>query len=125
MTGRIIIVEDEGLIALHIAELLVHAGFGEPEIFSSGEDVLAYFARFPPPDIVLMDIGLAGTINGIETARRIRTIADTPIIFLTAYSDAENIARASAVSPSGYLVKPVGEGDLLAAIRSALSSPGG
>jgi len=121
MSPRVLVVEDEGLIALHLAETLVRAGFGEPAIFSSGEDLLEHLSCSAPPEAILMDIGLAGNLSGIETARRIRRSASVPIIFLTAYSDGEKIARAAEVPASSYLVKPVGEQDLVAALRSATS----
>jgi len=120
MNPRIVIVEDEGLIALHLSELLVQLGFEEPAIFSSGEDLLAYLARSPPPDAILMDIGLAGTLDGIGTARRVRESMPAPVIFLSAYSDAEKIARASEIPSVRYLVKPVSVEDLKVAIQSVI-----
>jgi CheY-like chemotaxis protein len=120
MKGRVVIVEDEGLIALHIEEILTHAGYDVADLFPSGEDVLAYLASSPSPDIVLMDIGLAGSLNGIETARRIRKKADIPVIFLTAYNDRLRLSEAAEVSPYGCLTKPFAEEDLLAALETAL-----
>jgi DNA-binding response OmpR family regulator len=121
MKARILIVEDEGLIALHIEEMLTHAGFEVAELFPCGEDALAWLARSPPPDIVLMDIGLAGSLNGIETARRIREKADIPVIFLTAFNDRHHLTAAAEVSPYGYLTKPFTAGVLVASLESALS----
>jgi CheY-like chemotaxis protein len=120
MKGRVVIVEDEGLIALHIEEMLTHAGYEVADLFSAGEDVLAYLASSPPPEIILMDIGLAGSLSGIETARRIRQGADIPVIFLTAYNDRHHLTAAAAVSPYGCLTKPFAERDLVAALESAL-----
>ncbi|MDD1682462.1 MAG: response regulator [Methanoregula sp.] len=129
MNARILIVEDEGLIALHIEEMLTHAGFEVPELFPSGEDAIAYLATAPPPDIILMDIGLAGPMNGIQAARHIREKADIPVIFLTAYTDRHHLCEAAEVSPYGYLTKPFTAKDLVAALEAALvrtgSPPGG
>jgi DNA-binding response OmpR family regulator len=121
MKARILIVEDEGLIALHIEEMLTHAGFGVLELFPCGEDALAYLASSPPPDLILMDIGLAGPLNGIQTARLIREKADIPVIFLTAYNDRSHLAEAAEVSPYGYLTKPFTAKDLVAALDAALT----
>jgi len=120
MNARILIVEDEGLIALHIEEMLAHAGFEDADLFPCGEDALAYLASSPPPDIILMDIGLAGTLSGIETARRIREKADIPVIFLTAYNDRHHLLKAAEVSPYGYLTKPFTAKDLVDAVEAAL-----
>jgi CheY-like chemotaxis protein len=120
MKGRVVIVEDEGLIALHIEEMLTHAGYDVADLFPCGEDALAYLADSPPPDIILMDIGLAGSLSGIETARSIRKTADIPVIFLTAYNDRHHLSEASAVSPYGCLTKPFTEKDLVAALETAL-----
>jgi DNA-binding response OmpR family regulator len=120
MKARILIVEDEGLIVLHIGEMLAHAGFEVLDLFPCGEDALAYLASSPPPDIILMDIGLAGTLSGIETARRIREKADIPVIFLTAYNDRHHLSEAAEVSPDGYLTKPFQAKDLVAAMETAL-----
>jgi len=120
MNARILIVEDEGLIALHIEEMLAHAGFEVAELFPCGEDALAYLASSPPPDVILMDIGLAGPLNGIQTARHIREKIDIPVIFLTAYNDRYHLSEAAEVSQYGYLPKPFTAKDLVAAVEAAL-----
>ncbi len=121
MSGEsVLIVEDEGLIALHLSEILEKSGYRVTGIAYSGEMVLRDFEKLPLPDIILMDIALAGAIDGIETARQIRRRHDIPVIFLTAYSSRNRIDEAAVVSPYGYLTKPVMSDDLFAAIRSAL-----
>jgi len=122
MTGEtILIVEDEGLIALHLTELLENAGYRIAGPAYSGERVLRDIASAPLPDLILMDIALAGSLDGIETARQIRSRFPIPVIFLSAYSNQNRIDEAHAVSPYGYLTKPVMQDDLLAAIRGALA----
>jgi CheY-like chemotaxis protein len=124
MTGEsILIVEDEGLIALHLTELLEKSGYRVAGSAFSGETVLKDLESGPLPDLILMDIALGGALDGIETAREIRRRSPIPVVFLTAYSNQNRIDEAAAVSPFGYLTKPVMEKDLLAAIRSALAAP--
>ena len=122
MSGEtILIVEDEGLIALHLTELLEKAGYRTTGPAYSGEMVLRDFEKSPLPDLILMDIALAGRLDGIQTARRIRERYPIPIIFLTAYSSQSRIDEAKEVSPFGYLMKPVMEDELFSAIDRALA----
>ena len=121
MKATILIVEDEGLIALHISEILANAGYEAPDPLPSGEDALEYLRNSPLPDLILMDIGLAGEYNGIETARRIHEHSDIPVIFLTAYSDQIRIREAGEVSAFERIRKPFTEKDLIAAVETALS----
>ena len=122
MKATILIVEDEGLIALHISEILANAGYRVADLLPSGEDALEYLSKTPPPDLILMDIGLAGKMNGIETARRIREHSDIPVLFLTAYSDQIRIREAMEVSTFERIRKPFTEKDLIAAVETALPS---
>lgn len=121
MKATILIVEDEGLIAHHISEILANAGYEAPDPLPSGEDALEYLRSSPLPDLILMDIGLAGEYNGIETARRIHEHSDIPVIFLTAYSDQIRIREAGEVSAFERIRKPFTEKDLIAAVETALS----
>jgi two-component system, response regulator PdtaR len=121
MTGEaILVVEDEGLIAFHMTVLLESAGYRVIGQEYSGEMVLKTLKKSPPPDLILMDIGLAGSIDGIETALQIRQHHDIPIIFLTAYSNITKIEKAKSLSSCGYISKPYMEKDLLAAVENAL-----
>jgi CheY-like chemotaxis protein len=116
----ILIVEDEGLIALHLVELLTNAGYSVQDPVPSGEDALRQMERDPRPDLILMDITLDGPLDGIETARRVRERYPIPVIFLTAHSNDHITTRAKEVSPYGYIIKPVFEKDLLAHVEAAL-----
>jgi len=121
MTGETIqIVEDDGLIALNLTEILERAGYHAAEPAYSGEMVIKALEKFPKPDLILMDIGLAGKLNGIETARQIRQHYDIPILFLTARSERTNIEEAKSIPSCAYLDKPYLEKDLLAAIENCL-----
>ena len=119
--ASILVVEDDGLIALRSQELLTKSGFMVPDLFASGEEVLEYLESAVLPDLILMDIGLSGTLNGIETARKVREKYDIPVIFLSAYSNDQRIADAKDVSPYGYIIKPFVEHQLLGCIRNALN----
>jgi CheY-like chemotaxis protein len=118
MTGETIqIVEDDGLIALNLTEILERAGYRPVEPAYSGEMVLKGLEKSPQPDLIIMDIGLVGKLNGIETARQIRQHYDIPILFLTAYSDRTKIEEAKNIPSCAYLDKPYLESNLLAAIE--------
>jgi two-component system cell cycle response regulator len=120
MTGKtILIVEDEGIIATRLHQMLTRSGYVVPPPVASGEDAMTAVAK-APPDLVLMDIELAGVIDGTTAAEHIRADFDLPIVYLTAYSLPAHLQKAKAASPYGYLVKPVAEGELLATLAMAL-----
>ena len=116
---RVLIVEDEALIAMEIADRLGSLGYTVCGSTSRGEQALEEI-QVTRPDLVLMDVRLAGKLSGIETAARLREIRDLPVIFLSAYSDAELLRRAGEVQPFGYLVKPFEERELHATIQMAI-----
>ncbi len=121
MTGEtILVVEDEGLIALHLTEMLENAGYRVSGPTYAGERALRELGTSPLPALILMDIALAGSLDGIETARQIRQRYPIPVIFLSAYSSQHRIEEAMKVSSDGYLMKPVMREDLLKAIRNVL-----
>ncbi len=117
--ARIMIVEDEGLVALQIKETLENLGYQVPAIALSGEEAVAKISG-SEPDLVLMDIQLKGEINGIQAAKRIHGALEVPVVFLTAYSDAETLQMAELTDPYGYILKPFDERSLHAVIQMAL-----
>jgi len=117
---RILIVEDDGIIALSTSEILERAGFSVLPPVASGEEALKHLERPPRPDLFLMDIKLAGKMDGIETARQIMELSGIPVIFMSAWSDNPRIVRAALAKPYGYLVKPVNDRELLATIATTL-----
>jgi PAS domain S-box-containing protein len=120
MSGEsILVVEDDGIVALHIRDLLEKNNYRVSGAAAYGEDAVA-MAHRDPPDLVLMDINLMGSIDGIEAAREIRRRADVPVIYLTGYSDSERLSRAKETSPYCYLVKPYYDEELLTAVEMAL-----
>ena len=118
--SRILIVEDELIIAKNTAKKLRNLGYNVSKIVSSGQAAINY-VNSEPPDLILMDIAIKGTIDGIETAIAIKVKADIPIIFLTAYASDETLDRASETGCYGYLIKPFRDKELQATIKMALS----
>ncbi len=117
--ARILLVEDEAIIALNIADILASKGYAVVGTFMSGEEALD-FVKNERPDCILMDIMLRGIMDGIQTAEALRAIADVPVIYLTAHTDDSTIERAKATGPFGYVVKPVNPYDLVTAIEIAI-----
>jgi PAS domain S-box-containing protein len=117
--ARILVVEDEGLVAAQIREALEGLGYEVPAAAATGAAALERFAEIEP-DLVLMDIQLKGGMDGIETARRMRARLDVPVVYLTAFSDAETLDQATLTDPLGYVLKPFDERSLHATIQMAL-----
>ncbi len=116
---RILIVEDERLIAADIEDHLIDLGYRVAGVAISGEDAIRE-ARERGPDLILMDVKLRGALDGTEAARRIRESQEVPIVFLTSHADPSTLERACASSPYGYLVKPFEERELAATIETSL-----
>jgi len=116
--SHILVVEDERLVARNMAEVLVGFGYRVTTVATGEAAIVA--AREKAPDAILMDIRLAGEIDGVTAARRIREERDVPIVYLTAYSDDETLRRTMQTQPAGYLVKPFREPELRCAIEIAL-----
>jgi signal transduction histidine kinase len=116
---RIMLVEDERLVAYNLQQRLQRLGYEVSAVVASCDEALAR-AREAPPDLVLMDIHIEGELDGIETAARLQEVADAPVVFLTAYSEESTLERARATRPYGYLVKPISERELHATIQMVL-----
>ncbi len=117
--SRILIVEDEFIIAKDIETSLENMGYLVCAIVPSGEEAIAKVEK-EKPDLVLMDIILKGQIDGIETARRIISRFEIPIVYLTAYTDENTLERAKTTEPFGYIIKPFNNRELRTAIEMAL-----
>jgi signal transduction histidine kinase len=115
----ILIVEDEAVVAEDLQESLAELGYDAFAIAASSDEALRQVVE-RCPDLVLMDIRIQGTRDGIETAATLRATHDVPIVYLTAHADDATIARAKITGPYGYLVKPVKAGELRSAIELAL-----
>jgi PAS domain S-box-containing protein len=119
MKAQIMVVEDEGIVALDLQSRLQSLGYGVPAVASSGEEAIARAAE-NRPDLVLMDIKLKGEIDGVEAAEQIRARFQIPVIYLTAYADEATLQRARVTEPFGYILKPFEERELSATIEMAL-----
>ena len=115
---RVLIVEDEPLIAEDIAAILQHIDFSVSGLVYTKVDALAELEE-NTPDFVLLDINLNGEQEGIEIAEIIRKKYHIPFVFLTSYSDKATVNLAKATEPSGYLVKPFTEASLFTTIEVA------
>lgn len=120
--ARVLILEDEKLVARDIQSTLAGAGY-QTSLASSGEEAIE-IARRDQPDLALVDIRLAGTLDGIETARALRQELELPVVYLTAHSDEETLERAKSTEPFGYLVKPFDETTLQTTLRMAVHKAG-
>jgi DNA-binding NtrC family response regulator len=116
--AKILIVEDEALIAREIMHRLTNMGWDVVGT-AFGEEAVE-LAIETQPDLLLSDINLRHGLSGIDLAQRIQAVVDIPVVFLTAYSDEDTVARAKTVTPFGYIIKPVENRDLQITIEMAL-----
>jgi diguanylate cyclase len=116
---KILIVEDESIIAEDISDSLISRGYSITGIVYSGEEAIESAAQFRP-DLVLMDVNLQGEIDGITAAEEIRSRFQIPVVYLTAYADENTLRRVNATKPFGYIVKPFEEKNLHTTIQIAL-----
>ena len=116
---KIMIVEDESIVAMDLAMRLQKAGYEVVGMADNSDDALTLFKE-EEPDLVLMDININGEKDGIETAKLLKKVRDVPLIFLTAFSQSENVNRAKEANPSAYLVKPFNNDSLYTSIEIAI-----
>jgi len=119
MPKKILIVEDEQLIGLMLAEEVREMGCQVTMVVTNGQAAVQAIRR-DPPDAILMDISLDGVLDGIETAWRIKAKQDIPILFFTGYQDQQLLDRARAVQPAGIVDKLDSTENIRAAIASLL-----
>lgn len=126
MMKRILIVEDEAVTALHLKQELTELGYEVVGMVDNAADAvrMASAATAPRPDLVLMDIQLAGAGDGVSAASIIRPAADVPVVFLTAHGDEATLQRALDASPFGYILKPLQVRELSVSIELALYKHG-
>lgn len=121
--ARILIVEDEVVVATHLEASVSKMGHQVVGIAASGEKALALLEK-TRPDLVLLDIKLKGDLDGIQVAQEVNRTYAIPILFLSAYTDSKLIERAKPVRPFCYLTKPVDPRELKVNIEIALSGMG-
>ena len=117
--ARILVAEDETIVAMDIADTLKKLGYAVTDTVPSGEQAIISVKQ-NRPDLIFMDIGLKGEMDGIQTAAQIRAQYSIPVIFLTAFVDEKTLDRAKETLPAGYLTKPFEENDLRIAIEVGL-----
>ncbi|MBC9889321.1 MAG: response regulator [Opitutae bacterium] len=117
--AKLLVVEDEGITAEDIKDYLISLGYDVLGICSTGEEAVEK-VRNLEPDLVLMDIRLAGVVDGIQAADIIREHYEIPVVYLTAYSDPQTLERAKITDPYGYVLKPFNQRDLQIAVEIAL-----
>jgi PAS domain S-box-containing protein len=116
---KILVVEDEAIVAESIRIKLKKMGYSVISTASSADEAIRKTGEYLP-DLVLMDIVLQGEMDGIEAAGQIHTRFDIPVVYLTAYSDEKTLLRAKITEPFGYIIKPFKERELLVAIEISL-----
>jgi signal transduction histidine kinase len=116
---RVMVVEDERIVALNLERRLTKLGYEISSLATSGSQALQAIER-DKPDVVLMDVNIEGEIDGIETASRIPNVYNIPVIYLTAYSEEATLQRARGTRPYGFLLKPISERELHATIQMVL-----
>ncbi len=115
---RILVVEDEAIVARDIRLQLAELGYEAVGHAARGEQAIALAGELHP-DLVLMDVQLAGAMDGIAAAQAIRTQFSLPVVFLTAFAEDETLARAKVTEPFGYILKPFSERELHTVVEMA------
>lgn len=116
---KILVVEDEKIVAMDIKHRLITLGYSVPAVVTSGEESIEKTAEIQP-DLVLMDIVLKEKMNGTEAAQQIRDSFDIPVVYLTAYANEKTLGRAKLTEPFGYILKPFEDRELHSTIEVAL-----
>ncbi|MBD2410093.1 hybrid sensor histidine kinase/response regulator [Nostoc calcicola FACHB-389] len=119
-TVRVLIVEDEYILAINLQESLESLGYIVSDIADSAEGAIARATKLRP-NLILMDIRLRGGMDGIQAAEQIWHNLQIPVIYLTGHSDKSTVERATLTSPFGYILKPIREQELYVAIQTALN----
>lgn len=117
--SRLLIVEDEALVADDLEQRLSRLGYDVVGLADNGEQALRLAGEFKP-DLVLSDIQIKGSRDGIQVANQLALEQGIPVVFLTAHADEATFQQAKAAGPYGYILKPYGDGDLRTAIEIAL-----
>ena len=120
---KVMVVEDERIVARDLARQLTDLGYDVVATAYSGEETVDKVGEVHP-DLVLMDIVLAGKMDGIQAAERITALSGAPVVYLTSYADDKTFGRAKLTGPSGYILKPVEKKQLHVTLELALHSKG-
>ena len=117
---QILIVEDESVIATNLQQSLCEMGYDVIDWVPTGEEALDVAAR-AHPDLILMDIHLAGALDGVATARRIWQTQQVPVVYCTAHADLETLKAVESTESYGYVVKPAQSNAIRAVVELALA----
>ena len=119
--SKILIVEDESIVALDLEQRLEDMNYNVVGIAGNGIEAIKKTEKLSP-DLVLMDILIKGDLNGIETAQKIRNLYNIPFIYLTGSFDASILERAKTAEPSGYVNKPFDDIEIQNAIQLTINN---
>jgi PAS domain S-box-containing protein len=117
--SRILIVEDEAIVAEDLSHKVRALGYQVVGVFPTGEQAISALQQ-AAPNLVLLDIQLGVSLDGIQTAQKLQQLCDAAIVFTTAHSDPETVKKANLIDPFGYILKPFGERDLAVQLALAL-----
>jgi diguanylate cyclase (GGDEF)-like protein len=115
----VLVVEDEGIVAQDLLETIARLGYRVAGVASEGVQAVC-MAEELRPQLIIMDVGLSGEIDGVQAAQMIQERGHVPVIFLTGHRDLETLERAVRTGPLGYLVKPFQEVELRCSIEVAI-----
>ncbi len=118
---RIVVVEDEGIVAMDISKCLSSLGYEVVLISDSGEKTLKELENLQA-DLILMDVELKGNLNGLETTKIIKEKFSIPVVFLTAFEDDATLQKISSMSSDGFLVKPFEDEQLKQTVEGVLGA---
>ncbi len=118
--AQVLVVEDEAIVAMDIQSKLEDLGYSVIAVIRSGEEAVQTACEMRP-DLILMDITLQGDMDGISAVARIQECNATPVVYMTAHGDKATLERAKETEPLGYIIKPIEEQALRAAIEVALN----
>jgi two-component system, response regulator PdtaR len=116
---KIFIVEDEPIVAMMLEDTLAQLGYEVAGTATNGNDAIRKIGE-THPDLILMDIRIEGEMDGIETAEKVTSLYQLPVVYLTAHSDEKTLERAMATQPHGYLLKPFRTRELYSTLEIAL-----
>ena len=116
---QLLLVEDEPLVAIDLQRRLESMGFRVAGHAATGEEAIAK-SRALEPDLILMDIGLIGSLDGIEAARMIHRRMDVPVVFMTADCDESTLRRVRDIGPHGFVLKPIRDLEMRSSIEMIL-----
>jgi len=117
---KIVVVEDESIVAKDLQSSLKNMGYSVPAVVSTGEKAIEAVHKYRP-NLILMDIMLKGEMSGIDAAKIIKERFDIPVVFLTAYADEDTLEKAKPSVPYGYIIKPFKEKELQTTIEMAIN----